>query len=69
MNLKDSTVPELLDVLNALLNRVLSEADRNNAALLAEQRTFTRAEKILISSLCRKYNVTQSFIDSNLVKP
>lgn len=67
MKLKDATVPELLDILNALLNRTMSDKDREIAAVLAKQRTFTRAEKVLISSLCTRYAITQSFIDSNLV--
>lgn len=68
MNLKDKTVPELLDILNALLNRVLSDNDRKTCATLAEQRTFSRAEKVLISSLCAKYRVTQDYVDANLIK-
>lgn len=68
MNLKDKTVPELLDVLHALLNHVLSAGDRTTIALLAEQRTFSRAEKQLISSLCSKYRLTQEFINTQLLR-
>lgn len=68
MNLKEKTVPELLDVLNAILNRNLSGTDRKDAALLAEQRTFSRAEKILIGALAKRYSVTQQTVDANLIK-
>lgn len=57
MNLKEHSIPELLLVLNALSNMVLSGPDRSNVSRLSDQRTFTRAEKTLISSLCRKYSV------------
>lgn len=68
MNLKDKTVPELWEVLRALLAHGVTENDTRVVLVLSELRTFSRAEKVLISTLCSKYRITQEQVDKQLVE-
>lgn len=66
MNLKDATMPELLSILLLLLQKPLNDSDRKTVVTLGEQRTFTRSEKVLISSLCNKYRLELQTADAVL---
>lgn len=58
MNLKDHTVPDLQFILQVLLDtKPLGPADRNVVQTLRSQRTYSRAEKELISGFVKKYNL------------